>query len=130
MYQVGDKLWYVSNSWGRHSGHQYEVVVTKVGHKWVYVKITDSSYPSEFRIDPKTMDVDGRGYTPPGKCYPSKEVYEEDVYSNRLLDELRNKLSDYRLRKIESKNVIQAAKLLGYTLQAEKQNGTSDPGPS
>lgn len=127
MYQVGDKLWYVANNRRQSSGSQYEVIVTKVGRKWIYVA-PDSDSRVEFRIDPDTLWADGGRYTSPGKCYSSKEVYEEEMYSMKLFQELRRKME--HSKDVGSKEVLKAAKILGYTLESEKQNGTNDPGPS
>jgi hypothetical protein len=70
--KVGQTLWYVPNNYGRHPQQGRTVTVEKVGRKWAYIDHNE-------RVDIKTMWVDGGQYSSPGKCYPSKEAYDNMV---------------------------------------------------
>lgn len=61
--QVGDVLWYVPSD--KRWDKPHAVTVEKVGRVW-------ADLGRRFRIDKRTLVVDGRGYTSPGRCYWSK----------------------------------------------------------
>lgn len=125
--KVGDKLWYVANNWGRQQGSQYEVEVVKVGNKWITVSRLNFNNP--FRIDSNTLWQDGKGYTSPGRCYLSKKQYDEESYATILFQELRTRIQ-LSSGTHSSEDILEAAKILGYKLESERQNGTEDTGPN
>ena len=63
-YAIGQELFWVD----RMRKTNRHVTVKKIGRKWVYLS-------NHHRIDRKTMEADGRGYSSPGKCYPSQQDY-------------------------------------------------------
>ena len=70
--KVGDKLWFKAMvGWRRDE----EVTVERVGRKWLHISNGD-------RCDRETLLADGRGYSPPGKLWQSKDEY--DRHANRL----------------------------------------------
>ena len=66
---VGQKLWYVPSYGYRRDGH--EVTVEKIGRRWVTLAGNCG------RIDKGTLFLDGGQYTSPGRCWLSREAYEE-----------------------------------------------------
>lgn len=65
MFEVGQKLWFVSS---HTRGKEYEVTVSKVGRVWAHLG-------NRFRCDASGR-VDGGNYSSPGHCYVSREAYE------------------------------------------------------
>lgn len=82
---IGQKLWYVPRELRRADPR--EVTVTKVGRKWADVS------GGHGRINVETLEVDGRGYSSPGKCWRSREEYEAYDALCKAWDELRTLLS-------------------------------------
>lgn len=66
---VGQKLWLVPQ---RGYGVPREVTVAKIGRKWATLDGWRES-----RIDKETLWMDGGVYTSPGRCYLSREEWEE-----------------------------------------------------
>jgi hypothetical protein len=67
---VGQTLWFVYNNYGNRSRLNSEVTITKVGREWLTLS-------SGRRINKHTLEVDGKGYASPGRCYLSREIYEK-----------------------------------------------------
>jgi hypothetical protein len=65
MYEVGQKL-FVSV---RYREALY-MTVTKVGRKWLELE------GGVWRADRETLEIDGKGYTSPGRAYASREEFE------------------------------------------------------
>jgi len=64
----GQTLWWVP----QRSKYAQEVVVLKIGRKWAQLDNGE-------RVDIATLVADAGGYSPSGRCYLSKEAYEEKV---------------------------------------------------
>jgi len=70
---VGQNLWWVyENSYSNSPRPGCEVAITKIGRKWIDL---DNGH----RVDKHTFYADGRGYSSPGRCYLSREIYEKRV---------------------------------------------------
>lgn len=67
--QAGDKLWFV----GSKGRRQEEAVVVSVGRKWAKLTMGDRE---DYRMDISSGYIDGGDYSPPGRCYASKEEYD------------------------------------------------------
>lgn len=67
--QVGQKLWYVPADTRFESPR--EVEVTKVGRQWVQLG-------QRFRVDLETLCADGGNFPSPGRCYLSRETWEQE----------------------------------------------------
>lgn len=65
MFEVGQKLWFVSS---QRRGQEYEVTVSKVSRVW-------ATLDNGMRCD-ATGKVDGGKYQSPGHCYTSRDAYE------------------------------------------------------
>lgn len=78
---VGQTLLYVPNDLRRSEPR--EVTVTKIGRKWADIS---GGYN---RISITTLDVDGYGYSSPGKCWRSREAYESHKKLCEAWSELR-----------------------------------------
>ena len=70
---VGDKLWFVP---GQRRGEAREVTVLKVGRVWAY--LSDMTV-SDVRMDIHSFEMDGHGYSSPGKCYASRDEYKRII---------------------------------------------------
>jgi hypothetical protein len=86
--KVGDKLWYTPRSYS--SGLNSWLVVHKVGRKWAH-------FTGGLRIDitDNRNDVDGGGYSSPGRVWRSQEEWHEHVRSQALHDLLRHEVSRF-----------------------------------
>lgn len=67
-FKVGQELWCVYND--RRIGQQHTTVVQKVGRKWIELS-------NCHRMNAETMMLDGGNYSPPGRCFLSREEFEE-----------------------------------------------------
>ena len=74
MLRVGQKLWWVGNR-SAGDGRQREVTVVSVGRKWATLDCK-SGYP--IRNDIETLWADGKGFWSPGRCYLSKQEYDDE----------------------------------------------------
>lgn len=81
MYKVGDVLWFEPAIKGCQGK---EVKVEKVGRMWTYIS-------NGKRID-KNGIADGGVYSPPGRCYASKEAYKQEVALNKAWNNLVEKI--------------------------------------
>ena len=79
----GKKLFWVANNNARI---QADVTVLSIGRKW-------ASLSNRERIDIKTLEADGRGYSSPGKCYESREAYELSIETQKAWSKLYNGLT-------------------------------------
>lgn len=77
---AGQVLLYVPHDLRRAA--PYEVTVTKVGRKWAEIS-------GRNRIDVKTLALDARGYSSPGRCWRSLAEYEADKALQEAWRELR-----------------------------------------
>jgi hypothetical protein len=78
---VGQTLWWEYSEMSRGPGR--EVVITKIGRDWIYLN-------NRCRVDKRYLVADGGKYSPPGRCYLSKEAYAEMVELNKAWRDLRN----------------------------------------
>ena len=82
---VGQKLWYVPSYGYRRDGH--EVTVEKIGHRWATLA------GNWGRIDKDTLWLDGGQHSSPGRCWLSREAYEEskaiEAAMRRLQEQIR-----------------------------------------
>lgn len=90
---VGQKLFYVPYEGNRRTQSQpFEVEITNVGRKWVYVKNPANTWET-FRIDIKTMCADGKQFTSPGTCYYSRELWVEATEKLHYWNMFRTEIS-------------------------------------
>jgi hypothetical protein len=80
MLTVGQKLYFVGAH--RYNAGGKDVVVKKVGRKWATLQDGE-------RIDLQTLHMDGGGYTSPGTCWLSRELYEAEMARVDAWDVLR-----------------------------------------
>ena len=118
---LGATLCYVENQ-RRGGADPVDVIVTKVGRKWLTVKHADS--PDgwwERRIHKETLVADGRGYMSPGACWRSRDEYETSVRRSQawsaLHSWLRNKYGCPD--DISEDDIRKAAALLGCNIDDE-----------
>ena len=105
---VGDTLWFVYNETRR--GNPREIVVSKVGRKWIYFDDGRS------RFDLETRRVDAGVYSSSATIYESKEVYDKAVSLRLLWQKFYLEIGGwYRdpMKGITEDAINQAAKLLG-----------------
>lgn len=72
MFSVGQKIWFVGSKMNLNP-RQYEIEVTKVGRLWATLG-KDGRYRCA-----ADGQVDGGGYSSPGRCYASRQAYENEV---------------------------------------------------
>lgn len=80
--EVGQKLWYVPSE---NNGRSREIIIESVGRKWVKARFIG-------KIDINTLQVDGGQYISSGKCYLSKEEYDNYVLLQSSWEELARKI--------------------------------------
>ena len=80
----------------RHQmGQPYEATITAIGRKW----ITFSRGPGrEDRFNAETMNLDGKGYSSPGRVWQSKAEYEETLAINHAWQNLFFKFRNLHTR--------------------------------
>ena len=101
---TGQKLWWVP----RNSTYRKpcEVVVVKVGRKWVQL---DNGY----RINAQTFEADGAGYSPPGVCYMNQAIYAAELALNQAWLSLQQALRGPRPAGVTLENIGEARAVLG-----------------
>jgi hypothetical protein len=97
--KVGQKLWYVP-SYVKNRAH--EVIISKIGKKWAY----DSRAHNPMQIHKETLVVPGTGSTLSGRCYLSKQEYEDMLVLESKWTEFYRKIyvsvpKDMTLEKLE-----------------------------
>lgn len=107
MIAVGDKVWLEAIR-GRGLGHDREIEITKVGRKWVYFGANKWE-----RFDKSTGDVDGGGYSSPGRVWASREACEDDRVLSTAWGELREAMRFTRPEGVTYADVMKARRLLG-----------------
>ena len=80
-YKVGDAVLYIPI--GKRFGKQ-AALITKIGRKWVYLNV------GGYRFNKATGHVDGGEYSSPGRVYPSKAAYMEDIEREALWAKIRS----------------------------------------
>ena len=116
-YTVGQKLYYASSSRRYSEGDNtgYEVVVTKVGTKWVYFKYSKwvSSCGKPSRFNPTNGRVDGEGYSSPGIVYASEVEHRQTMLRNKLWGKMREAMT-YNPPNVPLDSLILACRVLGF----------------
>lgn len=87
--KVGDKVWYqpTSKRCGGGEGVGYPITITAVGRKWAETDKRNA------RFNLSTGYVDGKGYSSPGRVWPSKEAYELHRDLVKAWDLLRDRVA-------------------------------------
>lgn len=102
---VGQKLWFVPHA--RYMGAEREVVVESVGRKWAAIG-------DGYRVDVSTLFLDGRGYSSPGRCYLSRELWAAEDQAHAAWGVLRRALSTRHLPNgLTAEQIERATALLG-----------------
>ena len=113
-FTVGQTLYYAPES--RHDQSKY-VTITKIGRAWLYC--------DRMRISKETLRADGNGYASPGKCWLSKESYDQYRELCKAWSDLRRKVDEQRSpRKDLSVDDIQGA--IRLLFPGEKVNEPSE----
>jgi hypothetical protein len=110
MLTVGQKLWWVYFD-SRRVNEGREVTVTKVGRKWAELDNRD-------RIDVESLVADGRGYSPDGRCWVSKEAYDLEQLRLRWMRRF-NEAFSWARPGFSLQQLTIAAKVLGIELKEE-----------
>lgn len=88
---VGQTLHFVPAH--RHNGNSHDVVVMKIGRKWADIRPADWQHKSH-RIALDDWRADGGGYSSPGRCYASKEVYDAETARREAWQGLQRQMRD------------------------------------
>lgn len=87
---VGQTVWYNGERGRSRSDKELkETVITKVGRKYFELEAT---YRSKFDVN--TLDEVSE-FSSSIKIYLSKEAYDDEVKSNKLIHDIRGKLGSY-----------------------------------
>ena len=89
---------------------EQEVVVEKVGRRWATIAGV------RYRIDVKTLQADGGGYSSPGTCYLDKDAFIAEREAVALYGELRQRMGSRPPAEVSAVDIRQAASLLGIAL--------------
>lgn len=119
---VGQKLWYVPSD-SRYAGQACEVTVERIGRKWANIS-------HGYRIDLADWWVDGGQHSSPGRCYASKEAWDDEGHRQKAWRAVREGFG-YRGAPpgITIDAIYQAAALLGIELPARSDTGLTSPKP-
>lgn len=87
-FTVGQEVFVVLNPYrGNLPSRVLRDRVLSVGRKWVCLE-------GSRRFDKEGMELDGKGYSSPGRVYLSKEAYEEQSLRGKLWREIREVCSN------------------------------------
>lgn len=114
--KVGDKTWRTSRPDRRTAVTLHEIVVIKVGRKYITFNDADSKYLFEYTYDMNTGNEKGEGYYHT-KLVESPEAYREQELAKKLFGQLRHKLGYNVSDSVTSQNVRDAAALLNIKLE-------------
>jgi hypothetical protein len=89
---------------------EYEVEVASVGRKWATLK---GRYG---RLNIITGEMDGEGYSAPGRFYLSREHYEAEQRADRAWDAFRWRVGYQRPPGLAAERITLAASTLGIEL--------------
>ena len=110
MFTVGQEL-FASFGRNRHK-NECTMTISKVGRKWL--ELDDGRY----RANIETLDIDGGQDSSPGKCYVSKQDYDDEVALTEAWASLTRHFPLYSKPKhVTVEDIEQAKKLLGLTNQ-------------
>jgi hypothetical protein len=102
------RFWLVLNE-KRHTKDR-EVTISKIGRKWV----TLSDGNRFDRTSENWRNVDGAGYSSPGRLWDSTEQYEEYSLVRQIIDAIQRRFRFGRdSENVSLENARQAARLLG-----------------
>lgn len=91
-FKVGQEVYLVPTQ--KRMGNPHFAKIEKIGRKWITLA---DNYG---RFSPDSMMADGGQYSPPYRCYLSKEEYEVEAAADAAWNEL-NKLIDSHYSKPE-----------------------------
>lgn len=115
--QPGQKLWYVPEDprWEKTR----EVTVAKIGNRWAELGRKD------FRADLETLEVDGGKYSSPGRCYLSREAWEEEKLLRAAWREFQRDVERANAEGglITVENISAARQVLGLPKCSKEQKG-------
>lgn len=102
MYEVGQQLWMCLS---RHRSAQRYVSIEKVGRKWLHL---EGGYIADYELNIVEKD-----FGTIGRCFISKEQWEEEVSISQEWQKLRQAISSYRPPKgITLEDITKAKELL------------------
>lgn len=107
VFTVGQQLYWAGMNNLRTHGY---VTAEKVGRKWVQLS-------NGHRINRETMRADAGHYTSPGRCYLSKDDYDNEMLRDRLTRRLKEAISNCRQFEATSEDIVAAGKLLGISIE-------------
>lgn len=101
--KVGQELWWVPS----YDMKPYSVTIKKVGRKWAEL----NNHP---RININTLEADGGHYASPGRCYLSKQDYDDVQDILLALTQIRHALGGKNINTsgMTMADIAQARKLL------------------
>ncbi len=118
--QVGQTLYYVAND--RRDAHRDGgAEITKIGRQWATVCIAYCNA----RVDLETLEVDGGNYSSPGRCYLSREAWEEEKLLRAAWREFQRDVERANAEGglITVENISAARQALGLKERSEEQKG-------
>lgn len=108
----GTKLFFVSNNLHFNRRRTEYWTVSKVGRKWI-------SFDCGYRADKTTFEVDGAGYSSPGRLWQSEEEYRAETRRCDLWNRLRAHMERTRYKPpkdITEFKIRQMAAIAGFSL--------------
>lgn len=78
---VGQGIYYVPH---RHngSGNARHLIITKIGNKWA-----TCGENRGYMVSLASLEVDGEGFTSPGRCYLTKKIYDDTCRLNKMWED-------------------------------------------
>ena len=107
-FEIGQTVWVRLNH-PRLKMSPSPHTITRMGRKWATVG------NDLYRFDIKTLELDGQGYSSPGRVYLSEEHYAQETALTSAWDTLRTRARDTLEAPagVTAEHILQALKLLG-----------------
>lgn len=114
-WTVGQEVFVVQDRSTRY-GSTYHARITKVARRWVTVERVgvESKWLPAHRFDRETGQLDGGGFSSPGRVYTSEAEYVDRKLATHYRRQIRDRL--YGEGRASADDVRKAAELLGIPL--------------
>jgi hypothetical protein len=105
-YACGQELYWEWSEYSSRKNTGEMVTITKVGRRWLELS-------NRYRVDQSTLVADGGPYSPPGRCFLSRETREAERARDAAWAALRNRMLHQAPDKVSADDIAHATRLLG-----------------
>ena len=103
---VGQELYWEWSDYSHKRNTGEMVTITKIGRRWLNLSNTH-------RVDVSTLVADGGNYSPPGRCFLSRDAREAERSRDAAWMLLRHKMSRCAPGGVTAEHIAHATRLLG-----------------